>query len=326
MDFRNMTKSRFLRILRVFVSCIAVGFLSNFAWRAFQEIPKPDLLQARWGLLAALLIACVYRVANSFGWGMVIRSLGYPISACQSARIWIMSESMRWLPGSIWNLASRASQARKLGVSIEVAALSLPLEYGLTILAWGGIAILSGVFTGTLGVAFEAVPVWALWMIGMVPLIVAGVLARTRRYRLSAIIRRICSNSAADESRGRRVQGLLLVFGLYSALCVLHGAGLAVILGSFLDEPPSLWVIVAANAVSWLVGFMIPLAPSGIGVREGALCLALGHAVPIEITALAAILWRLAQIVSELMIIAPVGVYHMMESRTSSDKSKEQSS
>ncbi len=314
---RNLASNKHLRCLRVLISCAAVGLLSRFAWTAFQEIPTSDLVQARQGLLAALLIASVYRAAIAFGWGLILRSIGQSMPVGQGARIWIVSEAMRWLPGSIWNLTSRVSQARKLGVPGEAAALSLPLEYGLTIMAWVCVAVVCSLFTGTFGVALDAFPAWALWAVGLLLLSSVGAAVMIGKAKVVAITRSVLNRAtlARIPSDGRSIRNLLLVFGMYCGLCVLHGAGLALLLGCFTDDQPSIWVVVAANAVAWLVGFIVPLAPSGIGVREGALCLALGHAVPVEIAALSALLWRLAQVISELLIVIPVAAVHVSEGR-----------
>ncbi|MBL4771968.1 MAG: flippase-like domain-containing protein, partial [Planctomycetes bacterium] len=182
------------------------------------------------------------------------------------------------------------------------------------------VAVVCGLSTGTLGEASGLFPAWALWALGLLPFLVAGAYAFTRRSRATEFMRTLLMGRrffGAHRHAGF-VRKIVLVFVMYCALCVLHGFGLAVLLNSFMDQAPSVWVVVSANAVAWLVGFLIPIAPSGIGVREGAVCLVLSHAVPVEIAALSALLWRLAQVVSELVIVAPVAIHGVAGDRKQS--------
>ncbi|MFT7486182.1 MAG: uncharacterized membrane protein YbhN (UPF0104 family), partial [Candidatus Paceibacteria bacterium] len=99
-----------------------------------------------------------------------------------------------------------------------------------------------------------------------------------------------------------------LVDALNCSLCVLHGAGLILLLSGLTGEVPPFWTIVGANAAAWLVGFAVPVAPGGIGVREGMLCLALGSTVPVETAALVALLWRCTQVLVEFCVVMPLAI------------------
>ncbi len=308
-----MSRTRWVRALRASVSILAVGLLLHFGVQAFGQVSSDDFQQVGWGLLGAFVIACVYRVTNAFGWGLILGSLGYRVPSRSAARVWLLSESMRWLPGSVWNLASRAHQARRLGVPLGVATVSLPVEYALTASAWLAVAIGCGVYTGTMDPLMATVtefvswkPIIVLVLVGLLAVKIAGKKAvqLVRSMHRDWILAEVNSGFG---SLGR----LLVVLVLYGILCLLHGLGKAVIVSAFTEGDSLVWQVVGANALAWIVGFFVPLAPSGVGVREGAMCIALGPFMPIEVAAMCALLWRLVQIASELVIVTPLAYLHI---------------
>ena len=69
-----------------------------------------------------------YWFFNAGVWSWILESLGYPIQYLTSVRVFLTSESMRWLPGGVWKFASRVVAAQNLGIPFAVASLSLPVE------------------------------------------------------------------------------------------------------------------------------------------------------------------------------------------------------
>jgi uncharacterized membrane protein YbhN (UPF0104 family) len=62
---------------------------------------------------------------------------------------------------------------------------------------------------------------------------------------------------------------------------------------------------IGANAAGWLAGFFAIGVPGGIGVREAGAALLLSPIMPWQEAALAAALWRVLQIVAELVSLLP---------------------
>jgi hypothetical protein len=134
------------------VVAVAILFSVYRALSGYRHSLEGRLEDVRVGWLAVGLALCaLYRVLNAFGWSLVIRSLGGRLPALGSARIWLVSETLRWLPGSVWGLFSRAAQARRAGVPALAASLSLPLELLLTITAWGLTAVGGLAISGAAG-------------------------------------------------------------------------------------------------------------------------------------------------------------------------------
>ena len=89
-------------------------------------------------------------------------------------------------------------------------------------------------------------------------------------------------------------------------MCALNGIAFCFVLNAVTAGSSIPWlVVIAANAVAWLVGFFAIFAPGGLVVREGTLALILSPWLPAEQAIAAAIVWRLVQIAAELMCVVP---------------------
>ncbi|MCE9611879.1 MAG: flippase-like domain-containing protein [Chthoniobacter sp.] len=264
-------------------------------------------------LLLALGLCILYRIVNSTGWVLVLRSLGHAMPLARGARIWIMAETMRWLPGSVWGFCSRVYQAGKAGAPPAVAAASLPLELVLTIAAWA-------ITAGGAGLAFGLVFDWmkltsplALTVLGgALALFAAGAGLVSRhfpRLRLPRKITAFLEQLGTLAKTRPRVAPLVSALLLYTALCALNGLAFHCVLRALTGAPLSLVAAIGANACGWLAGFFAIGVPGGIGVREAGSAMVLATVVPIETAVAAAVLWRLVLIADELcclgVLLAP---------------------
>ena len=79
------------------------------------------------------VLCLAYRPLNAGVWTWILASLGHRVPYFRGMRVWLTSESLRWLPGSIWGFCSRVDGARTLGVPATIASISLPVELIVTI-------------------------------------------------------------------------------------------------------------------------------------------------------------------------------------------------
>ena len=97
---------------------------------------------------------------------------------------------------------------------------------------------------------------------------------------------------------------LLKLFFIYSITLIVPGIFLLVSLKSILNCNISLqliMIIISAYTISWVLGFVVPGAPGGIGVREAILLLILTPFYTNSIVLLSAILLRIISILGDLI-------------------------
>jgi hypothetical protein len=260
----------------------------------------------RASLVAASAVCLGYRLLNAGGWAWVLKALGAPLPFLTAVRIWLISESLRWLPGSIWGFCTRVDSARQAGVPALTAGLSLPVELGLTVASWAALA--AGCLVPS-GLAYRLVAPHlgdgvVISAACTTVLLIAGLAFWSLR-RLPPV------RSALTKIRallGLRPDAfLLLKTGLfYSALNGINGAGFWILLaGLGYQSQVNLPTAIGANAVGWLAGFFAIGIPGGIGVREGCTALVLSSLMPWQEATLAAFIWRLLQICTEFATLIP---------------------
>lgn len=300
------TFQRVLAVLRCFAPWIALAGVALALARYEHQLLVAFLRLPRASLITAAAVCLGYRLLNAGGWAWVLKALGAPLPLLTALRIWLISESLRWLPGSIWGFCGRVDSARQAGVPALMASLSLPAELGLTVASWAALAV-GCLFPSGLADRLVA-PHWgnavAVSAACTTVLLIAG-LALSSLRQLPVVRSAFAKTKAFLNLRPNAF--LLLKTGLfYSALNGINGVGFWILLAglgyqSHVDLPTA----IGANAVGWLAGFFAVGVPGGIGVREGCTALVLSSLMPWQEATLAAFLWRLLQICTEFATLIP---------------------
>jgi uncharacterized membrane protein YbhN (UPF0104 family) len=255
-------------------------------------------------LLTGFGLAAVYRVVNALGWVLVLRSLGHPLRAVTGVRLWLVSETLRWLPGSVWSFFSRVTQAKAAGVPASTASLSLPLELMLTIVAWT-VAACTGIgLSGAARIWLARLPTTAIAAtIVALGLIVGLTFAVTKLVPAAGISKKLGGFQASVRELSQlrpRLSLLLATTTFFAVLCFLNGAAFLAVLSAVCDAPPGFLATAGINAAGWLLGFFAFFAPAGLGVREGGMAVMLAPLISPDAAVVGVLLWRLVQIAVEL--------------------------
>jgi uncharacterized membrane protein YbhN (UPF0104 family) len=298
--------SQILKIIRRLVPWVAVGCVVLALLPRAAELKLCLIRMNTECLVIALALCLAYWFLNAGVWSGILESLGYPLPYFTGMRVWLTSESLRWLPGVIWKFCSRVNAASGLGVPIAIASISLPIELGVVVITWGIVA-LAGLALSGLGTR-----ILALCANLLTPICVSGLVilfglklawpALSRQPQLRAAWQRL------QVVLGLRLRPSPLIRSglVYTVLNIFHGVGFWLMLaGMGYQHSVSPSAAIGANAVGWIVGSFAIIFPGGIGVREASVALILSPLMPWPEATLAAALWRVLQIVAELAALLP---------------------
>lgn len=259
--------------------------------------------------LASMAVAglAIYQWLNAGTWKDVYSGIGKNVSRSETTRVWIRSESMKWLPGGIWGYSSRVIASRRLGADLPTASAALALELSLTVVAWGFTALLI-LPTAIGGDIAGRVLAFATHSRGGIFLLAVGLFAALGGLFLVPRVRTICSrilgrfipSLAGLELRPR---SLARALASYFGLCVWNGTLLWVIVLAVPGVSIPWAATLGLGGVAWLVGFFAIGVPGGIGVREAALAGMLAWYGGMESAVAAAVLFRAAQVLAELVAL-----------------------
>lgn len=255
---------RVVRTCRAIVYPLALAIVGYMAYRAIRET---DFSTLRYGPMgAALGLALVWWLALAAGWASLVEDRGALVT-------WCRTQVARYLPGAIWALVTRASTV-KGRIRHKLAAV---VAENLTVL-FVSLGV-GGLFAGLADVRWLP-----LTLLGIVPLVAAGRLARHAGLTAGAI---------------RRTTLIYLVgylaYGGFSVLVQWSISGA-------LDMHEALYVA-GASCFAWAAGLVVVFAPGGVGVREVGYVWLLSHLLPRDQLQAGAVASRMMTVVAELLVL-----------------------
>lgn len=300
-----------MRIWRIAGVLSATLFTGYFVWffansidlRLIGGMLSPTLIAAV--CMAALLYASIIPLTG-WAWARLLAGQDGSQRVAWLAALLAVTQLAKYVPGNIAQHASRATLAIRGGVTPRhllvtvaqetVLAAAASLIVGLSMLAISARGIVQLPETSRTAIGW-AIPlallaVLVLASVRLAPVEVAG--SRSRVLRLVGHMGGL---------PGARVA--LPALAVYASNYILIGVGLWVVgqvagLPETLDFP----LVTAAFALAWLLGFLAPGAPAGLGVREGIMVVLLSGAASNERLLAFVLLARLVTILGDAINFA----------------------
>jgi uncharacterized membrane protein YbhN (UPF0104 family) len=290
----RLNPSRFKKTVRWLILGAVLFFLGKTLKDHWQEVAQIRIDAAGWASLAiAIGITLLAHIFTGYVWTLILKELAQPVSREWGVRVYLKTNIAKYLPGNIWHFYGRISFAKQAGIPTEVATLSVLLEPLLMVAAaciigLGGLAQFGThkfvsilqvfLLVGTLGVIH--------------PRFLNPLLQRVAK------LKRNPSNSAPSRIQRYPVLPLLGEMGFL----VLRSIGfiftfLAIAPTSAEDFP----LLIGAYAWAWLLGFIIPGLPGGVGVFEAAAISFLGQHFPAGQVISTVALYRLVNTLAETL-------------------------
>ncbi len=240
---------------------VAIACVVLVAWRVSQLIAELTPYFRDWGTLAGLVgLAVVYALSLflvAFAWVMLIPRGGTVPSARELIRVYGVTSIAKYLPGNVFHFAGRQIVGGRLGLSQAAMARATVVESLLSVAMALGVAVLM------VDVGSESGVMSASWRAFIAMLVVALVamslwLASRRSF--------VGGGVAALGARA------VLFAGACAAAFFLASAVIAVTTDALLvsTSGPSA-AVGAAYLFAWTIGYLVPGAPGGVGVREATL-------------------------------------------------------
>lgn len=291
-------RQRVYTLLRWGFFATAVLYLARFARDALAS-GEAAAWPGAWSFVPAVLAYAATAAFAVIAWHALLSCSAAGISRLSAARILCTTQIAKYLPGNIGHHLGRITLARvAFAIPASTVAASIVQE--------GAVACLASLL---LGAACEAAEVGLPSRVGGIdlPLALTGiltvgigalVLANAWHHRHPGAVPARALVRLAPEWRA-----VAVALPCYLAISLLNGVGVACIAAAHTSVGAGAFLLLTgAYALSWTVGFLLPGAPGGLGVREAALVALLGHAYPAGVI-LELTLWsRIATVAADLLI------------------------
>jgi len=271
------------------IACVLAVCL-YIVWRSRADIAQ--MLREMSGPLLAASFAAMLGAKLLLGENarLAARRVSLPLGYWTASRLYNLSQLGKYLPGSIWQFVGRAAAYRNLGGEYGQIRDSLLVET-----AW--------IIAGAMAIA--------LLLCGpSIVVLVHGSLSPGMRWWLLAFIALVAATAVVLAFAKRALFLRLLRISIPTPRVLLVQAGIWLLLGlSFwvlvraCDMPAELPFSVGLFAAAYAVGFLVPFAPAGLGVRDGILVVGLlpyataGEALAVTVVA------RLVYLIVELALV-----------------------
>ena len=273
--------TRTRQLLNFAGSCLAFAGLGYVGIRVhdyWSDLSSLTLSSASW--LGIISLSIVHGGANIFfvlAWGNLLRNFQTPLPILLTTKIFGISQLAKYIPGNVAHFAGRQALGMSHGVVAGPLAKSLVWELALLAVAaaqfgWIAMAAMTPQLSHHSGIALFCSSV---------------ILTTYACWRLFS----------PDVSRSFLYEVLFFVTsafvfsGLASLVLEIEGLTLAHYLS-----------IGGAYIVAWLIGFVTPGAPAGMGVREAVLLHLLAGLVPENGLLIIVLLARLASVIGDLLV------------------------
>ena len=239
----------------------------------------------QWIAAATALVFVTYALLIE-GWRRVLGAWDSHLPFRQASRIWFLSNLGKYVPGNIWSLTAMGVMAKKRGMSAIAAAGSSVIMQMVSLAT--GTAIVMVTSAKLLGQPL---------LVGAAVLILAIVLLSAPKFLPPLAVwvgtligRDIAPPSVPAASIWTAAVASTLSWLFYGVAFQLFVRGL---LGA---APGEISSYVAVYTAAYILGFISPIAPAGLGVREFTLAafmtqLGLANEVDAALVAIAARLW-----------------------------------
>ena len=257
-------------------------------------------LHPRWSFIAAscAVVLLTYALLIEV-WRVVLRGWGARLPYPEAARIWVVSNLGRYVPGKVWQIGSMAMMARDQGVSGGAAAASAIVVTVLHTVAGFAVVAVTGSHAADIGRVAVLVLAVACTSIVLLPWLLP---------RMSALASRVAGREVQIPLLPQRV--LWTALAASSVAWAMYGLAFQLFAAGILGTPTGATTLyIAVFTASYLLGFLALFAPGGLVVREAVMASALAKAGigvgPAIVLVVASRLWLTAlEIVPALCFMA----------------------
>ena len=291
-----MKRAAALLGLLIGLACLAF-FIKSLSthWAAFRSLALggPVLI----GIGCSLACYLLTYSCSSRSWQLMLRVLGVFLSFRHCLQIISISQFGKYIPGNVGQHLGRIVLARTFRVDASQSIASMGLETFLLIAA-ASVCSLAAIeslpmISRLYGDSIKAnILIAAALILLIVVVVVAVPWSRARLRPLIHILLRSISLRTLSVSAQAMILHMIS-FGLGGLSLWL---AIGVMAGHAEPFSPSL---IGIYAVAWLVGFVVPGAPAGLGIREALLVLGLTPLYGGGVAATATALFRLITIIGD---------------------------
>ncbi|MGQ9707255.1 MAG: lysylphosphatidylglycerol synthase domain-containing protein [bacterium] len=262
-------------------------FLINRLLRDWQQIPfsrlhfNPVLL-----ILSYIILLFLHFPFGGYGWKLILLGFGKKLPLMRSTAIITLTQLGKYVPGKVWFTLGRMSFAKRDGIPEAITMTSVVIETGFLLLA--------AIFLFAIAIILlprSVVPRAAYCSFLLAPCTLIITYPPILNRILKPLLKWFKQPPFVLQLSYTQ---LLLILCVYLLDWLVQGIGCFILINSFYPLPLSrLPILLGGYSISWILGFIILIAPAGLGIREGIYTFILKLVMPQPIAIMSALITRI---------------------------------
>ncbi len=248
-------------------------------------------------LVISFILLILAKIIQADFTRMSLKKTDHTVSFRDSLNISLTTQMGKYLPGGIWQFASKFGVYRLRGLDSKRSAEVMILEnlwllvssvaFGLTVMLWKSqdlVCSLMGSFCSLFWLKVARLVIPIIWIVSLI-------IAERILFKNKPVI----------------LKDFILVTLEQIAIWVLNGISLWILFPSLGAD--LLFLFIGAFSISWAAGFVVFFASGGIGVREFVLTIFLSSLIPSDQIVTWATLHRVLWIVTDMLLGLLSGIF-----------------
>lgn len=286
-------------ILRWIILGATLVFVGKALLDNWSEVTAIRIDEVGWSILAiATGITLLAHTWAGWIWTWVLQELKQPVSSIKFIQVYLKTNIAKYLPGNVWHHYGRIVAAKNANVSPGAATLSVLLEPLLMAAAALILVVLFGnqFAANSTNFTLQIVRIISL-------LIILCALHPRFLNKLIGIVYKLKAQKSSAQSAPKLGIRRYPLRPLLGEIGFLGLRGMGFIITVFAIMPVNfsqIPLLLGAFSFAWLLGFVVPGAPGGLGVFEATAIAILQHRFPSAAIISAIALYRLISIIAEV--------------------------
>lgn len=289
--------NRYLWVLKLIVVAVALGYVAYSIFENYEGIRTVNFdAELLIVFFITVLIWLCITLSGSIIWWILIGGTSSGASFFNILRLFLLTQIGKYLPGNVGQYVGRVAMAAKLGIPYKLTVASIVLE-----IIWAlSVTGLLGAVGGMLLFEIELPISWTILLVVAVgafllPLVLPFFVRIGKKFVNLAFLENLSADNLSWKVSGKVFALYLMNFFLLGGMCWLHLQWI------FEVQPPDVLTLMCINALIWVIGYVVPGAPGGIGVRESTTIILLAPLVGGPAASGVAISMRLASVVGDFL-------------------------
>lgn len=286
-------------------------FLGKMVWGNWSQVKDASLSFKVFPLLLSTVIFAFSYFIQIWAWYLITLKSGIALTGWETLESWFYSQLGKYLPGKVWLLLSRFHFYESKGKSKKVISIALYIEMVTILLGATFLFLISLLFLKETETFHLAGGIG--WIVGCLILgfifLHPMVLQKILNWILNLFGKEPISLSISYFD-------LMVILLICILSWIVGGIGFSIFIHSFFPMPSQhLLFLTGALAFSSTLGLIALFAPSGLGVREGALVFLLSSLMPGAVAVIISILTRLWMTLIEMGLIGMIFLFGLFRKR-----------